>query len=152
MTDHLEQAGLPVAVEYLLADVARDGFTLCCCGPRAAPYALVACYEWDQYVDLVTIQDFDRVTTARVPRHAQLDIFAPAVVVWAYEGPPQQALRALLDLVHPAHPDAPTATYPAPASLHVPRNQRLPTMVRPPSPHQAGVREARLTAAMTTRR
>ena len=67
MTNPNEQAGLAVAVEDLLTDVAGDGFTLYCCGPRAAPNALVACYEWDQYVDLLTIQDFDRVTAARVP-------------------------------------------------------------------------------------
>lgn len=49
-----------------------------------------------------------------------LDIFAPEVVVWAYEGPPQQALRALLTLVHPTHPDAPVAEYPAPRACIFP--------------------------------
>jgi hypothetical protein len=152
MTNHSEQAGLPVAVEDLLADVARDGFTLYCCGPRAAPNALVACYEWNQYIDLITIHDFDRITAARVPRHRQVDIFAPEVVVWAYEGPPCHTLRALLNLVHPAHPDAPTTAYPAPPRLHVPRTQQRPMTIRRPSPSQVRVRETRLTTAMTTRR
>jgi hypothetical protein len=152
MTNHSEQTCLPVAVEDLLADVARDGFTLYCCGPRAAPKALVACYDWDQYIDLLTIQDFDQITAARLPRHRKVDIFAPEVVVWAYEGPPRQTLRALLDLVHPAHPDAPTTACPAPANLHVPRTQQRPMTVRRPSPSQARVRETRLTTAMTTRR
>jgi hypothetical protein len=44
-----------------------------------------------------------------------VDIFDPEVVVWAYEAAPQDAVRALLDLVHPAHPVAPTLDYPAPA-------------------------------------
>ncbi|MGB8993871.1 MAG: hypothetical protein WCC65_00975 [Pseudonocardiaceae bacterium] len=152
MTNHRDQAGLPVAVDDLLADVAGDGFTLYRCGPSAAPNALVACYEWNEYVDLLTIQDFDRVAAARVPRHPAVDIFAPEVVVWAYEGPPRQTLRALLNLVHPAHPDAPTAAYPAPARLHVPRTLQRPMRIRRPSPSQAGVREARLTTAMMTRR
>src|ERR1700710_538101 len=152
MTNPNEQAGLAVAVEDLLTDVAGDGFTLYCCGPRAAPNALVACYEWDQYVHLLTIQDFDRVTAARVPRHPKVDIFAPEVVVWAYEGPPRQTLRALLDLVHPAHPDAPTAAYQAPARLQVPRALQRPMTIRRPSPSQTRVREARLTTAMTTLR
>jgi hypothetical protein len=54
-----------------------DGFALCCCGPRAAPFALVAAYQWEDYVDLVTIRCFDRVTTARVPapRHGRVDVF-----------------------------------------------------------------------------
>jgi len=86
-------------------DVVTDGFTPYCCGPKLMPNALVAAYEWEQYVDLLTIRDFSRVTTARVPRRGAVDIFAPEVVVWAYEGAPQQAIRALLDLVHPAHPN-----------------------------------------------
>jgi hypothetical protein len=69
-------------------------------------------------------------------------------VVWVYEGPPQQALRALLDLVHPEHPDAPIAEYSAPASLHVPRAQQRPMTIRPPSPSQAVVRADRLATAM----
>ena len=96
------RVSLPVGVEELLVSVAADGFTVYCCGLRHAPTALAACYEWQNYVDLLTIGDFDRVTAARVPRVPSLDIFAPTVVVWAYEGPPQPTLRALLELVHPA--------------------------------------------------
>lgn len=143
------KVGLPAIVEELLVDVATDGFTLHCCGPKTAPNALVAVYEWSQYVDLLTIRDFARVTTARVPKPGRVDIFAPEIVVWAYEGPPQQALRALLELVHPAHPDAPTADYPAPAGLHVPRAQLRPMTIRPPSPSHARVRANRLAAAMS---
>lgn len=83
-----------------------------------------------------------------VPTQGRVDIFAPDVVVWAYDGPPQRALRALLDLVHPAHPDAPTIDYPAPGSLHIPRAQQRPMTIRPPSPGKASVRAARLAAAM----
>jgi len=32
-----------------------------------------------------------------VPKQYGVDLFAPQVAVWAYEGPPQRALRALLD-------------------------------------------------------
>jgi hypothetical protein len=139
-----QQVGLPTVVEQLLVDVVTDGFTLYCCGPKAAPNALVAAYAWQHCVDLLTIRDFDRVTTARVSTHGPVDIFAPQVVVWAYEGPPQQALRALLDLVHPAHPDAPTTDYPAPASLHVARAQQRPMTIQLPSPSRARARAVRL--------
>jgi hypothetical protein len=145
---HGGEVGLPTVVEELLVDVTTDGFTLYCCGPKSAPNALVASYEWEQYVDLLTIRDFNRVTTARVPKRDRVDIFAPKVVVWAYEGPPQQALRALLDLVHPEHPDAPIAEYPAPVGLHVPRTQQRAMTIRPPSPSQAGVRADRLATAI----
>jgi hypothetical protein len=144
------QVSLPSVVEGLLLDVVADGFVLYCCGDRALPNALVASYEWGHCIDLVTIRDFDRITTARVPTRGAVDIFAPEVVVWAYQGPPQYALRALLDLVHPAHPDAPTAEYPAPPSLHIPRAQQRPMTIRLPSPGRAGVRATRLSTAMTT--
>jgi hypothetical protein len=79
-----QEVALPAGVEKLLVDVAADGFTLYCCGPKSAPNAQVACYEWDHYacVDLLTFRDFHRVITARVPTQGTVDIFAPEVVVW----------------------------------------------------------------------
>lgn len=147
-----EQVGLSPAVEKLLVNVVDDGFTLYRCGPETAPNALVACYEWQDYVDLLTIGDLDRVIAARVPRLPRLDIFAPEVVVWAYEGTAQPVLRALLDLVHPAHPDAPTVAYPAPAGLCVPRVEQRPMNIQLPSPGRARRRAARLATAMSARR
>jgi hypothetical protein len=145
---HDGDVGLPVEVEQLLVEVVTDGFTLYCCGPKAAPHALIAAYEWEDYLDLLTIGDFNRVTTARVPIRGAVDIFAPKVVVWAYEGSPQRALRAVLELVHPAHPDAPTTEYPAPAGLHVPRARQRPMTVRLPSADLARARENRLATAL----
>ena len=71
-------------------------------------------------------------------------MFAPEVVVWAYEGPAQPTLRALLNLVQPQHPDAPIGAYPAPRSLQVPRHEQRPMTIRLPSPGRVGVRAARL--------
>lgn len=143
---------LPARVEELLVDVVADGFTLYCCGPKVAPRALVACYEWADWVDLLTVRDFHRVITARVSKQGRgIDIFAPDVVVWAYEGPPQHAVRALLDLVHPEHPDAPTVGYPAPAGLRIPRVAQRPMTIQLPTPGRAGVRAARLASAIRTR-
>lgn len=145
-----EQVGLPPVVEELLGDVVADGFTLYCCGPKVAPNALVACYEWHQYVDLLTIQDFGRVITARVPKRGPVNIFAPDVVIWAYEGLSQYALHALLTLVHPEHPNTPIAEYPAPARLHVPRAQQRPMTIQLSTPGRVRARAARLAAAMKT--
>lgn len=142
---------LPSEVEQLLLGVVADGFMLYCCGCQAAPTALVASYQWENYVDLVTIRRFDCVTTARIvaPNTVGVDVFAPQIAVWTYEGPPQRALRALLDLVHPEHPDAPTSTYPAPLSLHIPRAEQRPMTIRLPRPRRVEVRAARLAAAIT---
>ncbi|MGH3695223.1 MAG: hypothetical protein ACRES5_15395 [Pseudomonas sp.] len=142
---------LPPEVQQLLLEAVDEGFARYCCGPKAAPFALVAAYQWEDYVDLVTIQRFDRITTARVVAHkrSHLDMFAPESVVWAYEGPPQSALRALLDLVHPQHVDAPTCAYPAPPGLHIPRSRQRPMTIQLPPPNRAGARAARLAATMT---
>jgi hypothetical protein len=143
---------LPLEVERLLVSVVADGFLLHCCGPKAAPFALVASYQWKGYVDLVTIRRFDWITTARVcvPPRRRVDVFAPEAVVWAYKGPPQWALRALLELVHPEHPKAPASAYPAPTSLHIPRTEQRPMAIRFPPPGRASIRAARLMAAMKT--
>jgi hypothetical protein len=148
------EAGLPAEVERLLREVVADGFVLYCCGPRAAPFALVAAYQWEDYVDLVTIRCFDRVTTARVPapQHGRIDVFTPELVVWAHEGPPQWALRALLDLIHPQHPHAPARGHPAPSSLCVPRAEQRPLTIQLPPPGRAGRRAARLVGAMAAMR
>jgi len=137
---------LPAELERLLLDVVADGFTVYCCGPVAAPRALVAAYQWEYCVDLVTIRCFEHVTTARIPapRHGPVDVFAPEAVVWAYEGPPRWALRALLNLVSPQHPHAPTTAYPAPTSLLIPRTEQGSMTIRFPSPGQAGMRAIRL--------
>lgn len=140
-------------IERLLVEVVADGFTVHCCGPRTAPLALVASYQWEGYADLATIRRFDRVTTARVPaaRCGRIDVFAPETVVWAYEGPPQRALRALLDLVHPQHPGAPHSAYPAPPALRIPRAEQRPMTIRLPPPDWAATRAARLAAAIPDR-
>ncbi len=142
---------LPPEVKRLLLDVVADGFVVYCCGPRAAPFGLVASYQWEDYVDVVAIRCVDRVAAARVPapHRRRVDVFAPEVVVWTYEGPPQSALRALLNLVHPQHPHAPASPYPAPPSLRIPRAEQRPMTVRIPPPGQAGMRAARLAAAMS---
>jgi hypothetical protein len=145
------QVCIPSDVEELLIDVVADGFVLYCCGDRAAPSALVASYEWECCLDLVTIRDFDRVTAARVPKQYGVDLFAPQVAVRAYEGPPQRALRALLDLVHPTHPDAPASPFPAPPRLRIPRAQQRPMTMRLPSPGRAHARATRLAITMASR-
>ncbi|MDQ3764015.1 MAG: hypothetical protein M3460_21160 [Actinomycetota bacterium] len=151
MTDIAAAAGcLPSEVERLLLEVVADGFTVYCCGPKAKPTALVAAYEWPQCIDLITIRDFDRITTARAPKRGNVDIFVPEVVMWAYEGPPQSTLRVVLNLVHPQHTDAPHGEYPASRGLHIPRAEQRPMTIRLPSPGRAGARARRLATTTAT--
>jgi len=135
---------LPPVVEQLLLDVVADGFTVYCCGPRTAPTALAASYDWGNCVDQLVMRSCDRVAAARMPKLGRVDVFAPEVVVWAYEGSAECTMRALLNLVHPQHPDAPTDIYPAPRSLHIPRHHQRPMSIQLPSVTRAGARGARL--------
>jgi hypothetical protein len=137
-------------MDRLLLDVVADGFVLYCCGTRTGPTALVVCYEWRYYLDIATIRDFDRVIAARVPKQGPVDVFAPRTVVWAYQAAAQPALRALLNLVYPAHPDAPNSAHPAPRALHIPRYEQRPLTIRLPTPDQVGVRAARLARPLLT--
>jgi hypothetical protein len=152
LSDRDSQVSLPPVVERLLLDVVADGFTVYCCGPLTAPTALAASYEWEDYVDHITIRRWDQVTAARFPKLEQatrgrVDVLAPEVVVWAYEGPAECTLRVLLNLVHPQHPDAPTGVFPAPRALQVPRHEQRPMTIRLPPASRAGVRAARLPTA-----
>jgi len=72
------QVGLAPEVERRFVDIVEDGFALHCCGDRAEPSALVASYEWEQFVDVVTIRDFERVTVVRVPERGKVDVFRRA--------------------------------------------------------------------------
>lgn len=137
---------LPPEIERLLLDVVADGFTVYCCGPRTAPTALAASYEWADCVDHVTIRDWDRAAAARIPKLAEVDVFDPEFVVWSYEGGAEPTLRALLKLVHPQHPMAPATPYPAPRSLRLPRYEQRPMTIRLPQPSHARTRSARLTS------
>lgn len=137
---------LPSVVEDLLLEVVADGFTVYCCGPRSAPTALAASYDWIDCVDHLVIRSCDQVAAARVPKLGRrVDVFAPEVIIWAYEGAAECTIRALLNLVHPQHPDAPTDVYPAPRFLHLPRHQQRPMSIRLPSATQAGACAVRLT-------
>lgn len=112
------------------AAVKKAGFTAYCCGNRHAPHVLVAAYDWGDYTDVINIRSTDRVTAARLPTHEGLDIFAPHKTVWHYLGALQPAVAAILRLPPPGHPDAPTATYPAPLTLFVATDEQRPITIK----------------------
>lgn len=107
------------------------GFTAYCCENRRLPHVLVATYDWGGYVDVVTMRGADRVTTARLPKHDDLDIFAPRQTVWHYMGVVEPAVAALLRLPRPGHPDAPTVAYQAPLTLFVSSREQRHMIVKP---------------------
>lgn len=122
-----------VGMYEAFAALKQAGFTAYCCGDRRLPHVLVTAYVWgDSHVDVVNVRGANRVTTARLPNHdGSLDIFAPHQVVWHYMGAVEVAVRALLRLPRPGHPDAPTVAYPAPLTLFVPSCEQRPMTVKP---------------------
>ena len=113
------------------AALKEAGFTAYCCGDRRIPHVLVASYDWgDGYVDVVNVRGADRVTAARLPKHDDLDIFAPHQAVWHYMGALGPAVTVLLRLPRPGHPDAPTVAYQAPLTLFVSSHEQRPMTVK----------------------
>ncbi len=131
-------------------EIVEDGFVRYCCGPRDNPRVLLAYYEWPVFVDLVTIRSYERITAARIPKQdgGPVDVFDPELAVWAYEGPAEPTLRALLRLPHPAHPGSPTQTFPAPPALRVEQRAQRPLSIKLPAPEQRNARAVRLAKAM----
>ncbi|WIV57864.1 hypothetical protein [Amycolatopsis nalaikhensis] len=132
--------------EELLWEFARDGFSLYFCGGRSQPTIIVGAYEWEDYVDIVNIRGENRVTAARVPRRGEVDIFSPETIVWFYQGNVDLTLKAMLRLVHPEHPDAPTTEHPPPSDLHVPRAEQRPMTIRRADATRTAARAAKLAA------
>jgi hypothetical protein len=113
------------------AAVKNAGYTIYCCGQRHAPHVLVAAYRWDTYIDVINIRSAERVTAARLPTYDGLDIFTPNQAVWHYMGALQPAVAAILRLPPSGHPDALTATYPAPLTLFVAVCEQRPMTIKP---------------------
>lgn len=116
------------------AAMKKAGMTACCCGDRRAPHALVATYNWGDYIDVINIRGMHRVTAARLPVCDGLDIFAPAWAVWHYLGSLEPTVTAMLKLPPPDHRHAPTATYPAPLTLFVTSREQQSIIVKPGRP------------------
>lgn len=131
--------GWPSQVDKLLVEVVADGFTVIVAGTLDNPGLLAATYRWGPEVDAVFIVDPDDVLAVRT---ARADVGSP--VLWAYRGPIVPALRTLLDLQHPRHPDAPrTAITPAEAPRLPPLGPR-PLVIRTPAARHQGARARRL--------
>lgn len=136
------------AIDELLRAVVADGFTVYLCGGSECPEAIVATYAWSEYVDFVVIKDMHDVTAARARQDGDWDVFAPESVVWSYQGHARWALRAVLDLVHPDHPDAPDEEYPAPESARVDPEHLRTISVRAPKLGTVSRRATRLEQAI----
>ena len=139
---------LPALVEQLLVDVVADGFALYCCGPKAAPHALVACYEWDHCVDLLTIHDFDRVSTARVPAQARMDICCSPGRGLGLRGFAPAGTAGLAGPRASGASRCPHRRVSRASELARSRAQQRPMTIQLPSPGKAGMRAARLATAM----
>ncbi|SDH52590.1 hypothetical protein SAMN05192558_111238 [Actinokineospora alba] len=134
-------------IDDLLRAVVADGFTVYLCGGSDSPEAIVATYAWENHVDYVVIKDAHDVTAARSRQVRDWDVFTAESVVWSYHGHARWALRAILDLLPPDHPQAPDDEYPAPASLQVDESYLRKVSVRSPRPGLVARRAMRLRTA-----
>lgn len=131
-------------VKSLFQALVNDGFTVYVCGPKDDPTAVIAFYEWDDHVDVVTVPQKGPAAAVRLAGAADV-LNPPQTAVWAWVGEPELTIWALLRLAHPEHPDAPAEVVATPAALRVPPELRQPTNIRRPPAGKAGVRADRLS-------
>lgn len=135
----------------LFQALVNDGFTVYRCGPQDDPTALIACYEWDDHIDVITVPQTGSAAAARLAKQDWQDqpqvLEPPPTAVWTWVGDPEPAIWALLRLKHPDHPDAPAEQVPTPPKLRVPRELQRPMITRVPPPGKAEVRAERLRQA-----
>jgi hypothetical protein len=131
-----------------------DGFTGYCCGPKDDPHAVIAVYEWPGRLDVIAMPRKGPAAAARLAKPAvrvpagepnPLVLNPPTTALWAWVGPMDMVVWALLDLPHPECPNAPAAEIPTPAALSVPREQQRPMYIRVPDEEKASTRAARLS-------
>lgn len=133
-------------VSALFQALVNDGFTAYCCGPKGDPTAVIAFYEWDYHVDVITVPQKGPAAAARLAKPAEV-LDPPPTAVWTWVGNPEPAIWALLRLAYPDHPDAPAEVVPTPAALRVPQELQRPMSIRLPPAGKAGVRANRLRQA-----
>ena len=150
----LNDEGLVGSLFKALVD---DGFTSCRCGPAGDPTALIVYYQWPDCIDMVTVTQRGPAAAARLeipggacvlgdnPDDDSLVLNPPSRARWAYVGPPETTIFALLDLPHPECPDALAGNFPTPSELRVPREQQRPMTIRVPVEGKRGARAARLS-------
>ncbi|MDQ3404542.1 MAG: hypothetical protein M3548_14320 [Actinomycetota bacterium] len=137
-------------IDALLRAVVADGFTMYLCGGADQPEAIVATYAWEDHVDFVVIKGEGDVTAARSRSSRDWNVFTAESVVWSYQGHARWALRALLDLVAPDHPQAPDEEYAAPESIRVAPADLRRLSIRSPMPGSVERRAMRLRLAAWT--
>ncbi|MGH3943679.1 MAG: nuclear transport factor 2 family protein [Pseudonocardiaceae bacterium] len=137
----------------LFEALVADGFTSCCCGPKGDPTAVIVFYEWPDHLDMITVARTGPAAAARLVKPAgvgaldgdpnPLILNPPRTAMWAWVGPADMAIWALLDLPHPESPDVPVGEVPTPDALCVPHAR--PMHIRVPTEGKKGARAARLS-------
>ena len=145
----------------LFEALVADGFTSCCCGPKDNPTAMIVFYEWPDHLDMITVPRNGPAAAARLVKPSgvraldddrdPLVLNPPPTVIWAWVGPADMAIWALLDLPHPECPDAPVEEISTPEALRVPREQQRPMYIRMPDEGKKGARAARLSQPRSPR-
>lgn len=140
----------------LVVALLGDGFTGYCCGPKGDPNAVIAFYEWPEHLDVITMPRRGHAAAARLVKppggvpvpDGEPNPFVlnpPPTAIWAWVGPMDMAIWALLDLPHPECSDSLNAKVPTPKALWVPREQQRPMHIRVPDKEKMGVRATRLS-------
>lgn len=136
MTPHAEPT-----LDDMMNELRARKWTLFTWGPRNGPHLVAGQYRWPDVIDTVLLRPNGLGCAYRCPAQVP-DPFRPDAVVFQFESTWLWALRMILIMDHPEHPDAPTCLQDPIQACLVPGDLPEPLVVRPLSqaPSMPGVR------------
>lgn len=102
-------------------------------GPQHGPDLVAAVFQWPTSADVLLLRGEDDASAYRVPTFPDTDVFAPMLVSWQYHAAAVWALRAVLTIEPPGHPQAPSGVLRPEPLCSVPMEIRRPVTIRPTS-------------------
>lgn len=107
-------------------------------GGSQTPHLIAFTFRWRESgcADVLLLRGEHDAAAYRTPDDdGHADILRPDLVCWSYEASAEAtaiwAMRAVLTIPPPTHPDAPCTLYSAPASCRVPGTEERPLVIRP---------------------
>jgi len=110
-----------------LSQLLARGWTMYFFHTQSGGTVVAAARYWQEegWVDVVVIRNQDDGVAYSLCQYEEIDIFAPDVVQWSFQGQVSHAVRSALRLGAPAHRKNRDAIHPAPDFCRLAREDRL---------------------------
>lgn len=119
-----------LTLDDMMNELRARKWTLFTWGPQNAPYLVAGQYRWADVIDIVLLRPNGLGCAYRCPARVP-DPFRPDAVVFQFESTWLWALRMILIMDQPGHPDAPTCLQNPSSACLVPVDIPGPLRVQP---------------------